>query len=201
MLVQFKFISCVAYMKKLWPFALFTVLLLQGCFSALTTGTSAVYDRHNLQNNISDHAIAMAIDQKIKSDAVFSQSDIKVTCFKHYVLLTGETSSNLLRKKVADIAAHIKDVKHVYNFVENHARSTTAEELSDTWLTAKIKTQIIAGAKMDPKDVKVVTENGTIYLMGVLTHKQADIAVNIARYTGGAKHVVKIFDYIIYSKT
>jgi len=142
----------------------------------------------------------MEIEDNIQKNPLYikHRSNIHADCFDYQVLLTGETRSKSLRLKAANIAANTHDVKHVYNFIKIASPEKT-ETMHDMWLTSQIKGAIIARAKMNPDEIKVVTEQGTVYLMARLTHKQAKDVINVARYTPGVKHVVTIFEYITYS--
>ena len=176
------------------------VLLLQGCFGTAVSGMSAFYDRYNIQHKLSDQKIALMVVNEIKNEPQLENSRIEVSCFDHQVLLSGQEQTNELRNKASEIAASVVGVEHVYNFIEKRKPIDTSQLLRDSWLTAKIKSKIIADAKMDPGKIKVITENSTVYLLGVLTRKQADLSVEVARFTPGVKHVVKIFKYVLYSK-
>ncbi|OGT06187.1 MAG: hypothetical protein A2103_01765 [Gammaproteobacteria bacterium GWF2_41_13] len=175
-------------------------LILSGCTSVFFSGASAAYDRYNWQEKIKNQEISVSIDNAFKSDARFRQSNIKTTSFNYQVILIGQVPSEEIRQLAAQIAADTAGVKHVYNFIEIGQPSTASQELCDTWLTTKIKGEIIAHADMDPDQIKVISENNTVYLIGILTHDQAEQAIEIARYTEGVKKVVKIFEYITYSK-
>ncbi|MBU0456336.1 MAG: BON domain-containing protein [Pseudomonadota bacterium] len=172
-------------------------LLLYGCISASMTGASAVYDRYRLENKWTDHTIVLQIKQKIQNDSVFIGSDLDISSFNQRVLLTGQTTSKTARQKAARIAATTAQVKHVYNFIELLPPLSSERIMNDAWITTQIKSTIIAKAEMDPEQIKIVTEDGVVYLMGTLTHQQAKQAVYIAQYTPGVKRVVKIFRYIV----
>jgi len=181
-------------LKKIIP-AFMILTLCSGCINTAVTGPSVAYKRYNLEHELTDKQIILFIKQSIRRNKQFIQSDIKVDCFNLNVLLTGSTHSDVTQKKVTAIAADTRWVKHVYNFVKVGPKITTSKQLKDDWITTKIKSTIIAKAKVDPHHIKVVTENGVVYLMGILTHSQAKEIVTIARYTKGVKRVIEIFEY------
>ncbi len=179
-------------------------LPLAACTTAIgaaTSGTQAIYDRHAIQNDLNNYGIANSIESQLRIDPAFKGSNIHVSSFHYEVLLVGTTTSTELQEKAAKIAAHYNNVNYVYNFITVGPAETGQNSIYDAWLTSKVKAKIIAQAKISPSDVKVITENRTVYLMGYVTLREAKIAINTARYTEGVEHVVTIFKYITYSTT
>lgn len=192
--------------RTLFRYSLFLGIFffISGCSSVLFSGASAVYDQYHWKARIKNEKICLEIISQFKSDPRFSKenSRISVTCFDYKVLLTGQTINMEFSKAAADIAASIDGVQHVYNFIEvTKPLNRSSSSLQDTWLTSKIKGNIIRAAHMAPDQIVVVTENSTVYLLGIVTHEQAEEAVDIARHTAGVNHVVKIFKYITYSSS
>lgn len=175
--------------------------LLAGCsgLGVATTGAQAVYDRYNLEKSFTNHEIAANISSQLTDEKNFPHCYIAVSAFHSQVLLTGSATSNTLRKKAAEIAAYTPNVQHVYNFIRVGPMPSHSSIVKDTWITTKIKTKIIAAAKMDPSSVKVVTDNNIVYLMGFVTPEQAAIATQTAQDTNGVKQVVRIFEYLTLS--
>jgi osmotically-inducible protein OsmY len=176
-------------------------LFLSGCFGAVFSGASAVYDNYNLKRTLSNRAITMTIATAIRSDEELANSHIEVSCFDYQVLLTGQVKTQKLRKKAGDIAANTSGVEHVYDFIEERKPVSGQEALQDAWITTRVKSEIVASAEIDPSKLKIVTENGIVYLMGIVSRKQAKQITDIARYTPDVEHVVQIFKYMLYSKT
>lgn len=195
----FRLSQCDGSLIKLFGLIII-VSLLSGCFSAAVSGVSVVYDRYNLNHKLSNHAIGVAVSSAIKNNPELTSCSIETHCFDYQILLTGQVTSEQLRKKAAEIASRVQGVEHVYNFIEDVDALPKGAGIRDTWITTRIKSRIISEAKMNPSNLKVVTENRTVYLMGVLPRNQAKLAVEIARYTPGVKHVVQIFKYVLYSK-
>lgn len=190
------------YKHFFYGFSGLLLSLLTACtpFGLVTSSSQAVYNRYSWQQNLKNHKVAASVQNSIDANASFKDSHISVSSFNLRVLLVGTTPNNALRKEAAQIAAYTPDVAHVYNFIDVSDKPHDAY-LSDSWLTTKVKSKIIADAKMPASNIKVITENGVVYLMGLLTVEQADIAVHTAQYTNGVKHVVQIFQYISYSTT
>ena len=178
------------------------LLSLQGCFfvagaAAGAAGVAVVYDHRKLEKIMLDQHITNAINDKIKAAAELADSGhIEVTCFNQVVLLTGETTSAALRQQAEAIAHSVPDVNRIYNQITVKGPVSSLTRASDSWITTKIKTQMLATKGLQSGTIKVITENGSVYLMGIVSHDQADMSVDIARQVSGVQKVVKIFKYM-----
>lgn len=187
-------------MKKLL-FLIAIALSLQGCIfvagaAAGAAGVAVVYDHRKLEKILLDEKIAKDAATKLRSDEeIHENAHIEVTCFNQVVLLTGEATNSGLRQKAEDIVRTVPDIKRIYNQVLIKGPSSSLTQASDSWITAKIKTQMLATKGLQSGTIKVVTENGTVYLMGIVNKDQAEIAVDIARQVRGVQRVMKIFQY------
>lgn len=176
-------------------------LSLQSCIFAAGAAAGAaaiavVYDHRKVENILEDQKISNAASDKIKSVAELNDnSNISVTCFNRVVLLTGEATTPELRQEAEELVKSVRGVNHVYNEIVVKGASSSLTRASDTWITAKIKTQMLATKGLESGTIKVVTENGSVYLMGIVNRHQADMAVEIARSVSGVQRVVKIFQY------
>ena len=172
-------------------------LLLQGCLNVATTGAGMVYNRHSLQKNIHDQYISMQAYKALSvDDKQFADSNISISTFNKRVLLAGEVRRPWQKIKAEEIVKQIPNVERVYNVLPISNPSSTLTRISDIWLTTKIKAKLLASDDIDGSQVKVVTENGTVYLMGTLQKYEADAAVDLASTTDGVESVVKIFSYV-----
>lgn len=177
------------------------LLLLQACVSAATTGAQAVYNRHSLQNNVNDQLTTVRINQALNFKTNdFRDANIDVATYNKEVLLVGQVPQAWQKEKAEQIAKSVPDVGKVYNLLSVAPPSSGLIRASDAWITSKIKARFIASNDLDATQIKVVTENGTVYLMGVLKPEEADAAVELARTTDGVQSVVKMFSYIHISK-
>jgi len=174
---------------------------LQGCIfvAGAAAGAAAiaiVYDHRTIENTLQDTRIANKIADKInKVPALRDESHIEVTVFNRVVLLTGETPNPAWRQQAEDIAKSDPEISRVYNQITIQGPTSTLTRTSDSWITTKIKGQMLATEDLKSSSIKVVTENGVVYLMGIVNRQQADIAVDIARQVSGVQKVVKIFQY------
>lgn len=173
---------------------------LQSCFVAgAAAGAAAiamVYDHRSISNTLTDTKIANKIVARLKMDkSMWEESHIEVTTFNHVVLLTGQTPKPEWRQEAGDIAKSALDVDKVYNQLSIEGPTSSLTRTSDAWITTKIRTEMLANTDLKSSSIKVVTENGSVYLMGMLTQTQADIAVDIARKVSGVQRVIKVFIY------
>lgn len=171
------------------------------CTNVVMTSASAMYNRHGLQKNIHDQYITMQAFKslKIKTDD-FKNANVSVATLNNEVLLAGQVPEAWQKEKAEEIVRKIPGIENVYNQIQIGSPSSSLTRLSDSWITAKIKAKILASDDIDSTQLKVVTENGTVFLMGALLPKEADAAVEIARTTGGVESVVRVLSYIKISK-
>jgi len=174
---------------------------LQSCFfvagaAAGAAAVAIVYDHRKLEKILEDTQIANKILERIaKVPHLHNDSHIEVTVFNHVVLLTGQTPEAAWRQEADDIAKSVNGVDKVYNQITIQGPTSSLTRTSDTWITTKIKSQMLATSNLKSGSIKVVTENGVVYLMGIVSREQADTAVEIARQVSGVQKVVKIFQY------
>lgn len=174
---------------------------IQACSSIAWTGASAVYNRRSLQNTFSDQYITLQIFRALKvKTREFKYVNISIATYNGEVLLSGQVDNMAQKEKVAKIAASTPGVKGVYNQLKIASPSSPLTKISDTWITTKVKAKLIATDDVDASQIKVVTENGTVYLMGIVKPEEAEAAASIASTTDGVQSVVKIFSYMHVSK-
>jgi osmotically-inducible protein OsmY len=166
-----------------------------------TTGAQVVYNRHEIEKNLQDHYLTLQAYQAlfVKTDQ-FKNANISISTYNNEMLLAGQVPEAWQKTKIEKIIKQIPNIGNIYNLLQVQSPSSALTRVSDTWITTKIKTKLIASNDVDASRVKVVTENGTVYLMGVLLPEQADAAVELASNTAGVQSVVKIFSYMKISK-
>ena len=174
---------------------------IQGCLGVAATGTAfsgvAAQDRRTPGSYIDDELIELTVLAAIGEDAgMASQTHVNATSFNALVLLTGEAPGESLRDRVTEIARNIASVRAVQNEIALKAPSTLVSRTSDTLLTVKVKLALVQATNVNATQVKVVTERGSVYLMGLLRQDEADRATEIARRVPGVRRVVKVMEYI-----
>ncbi len=175
--------------------------LLSGCAplivgGAAATGATVANDRRTTGTFVEDQAIELKIKNTILSDkALNEQSHINVTSFNTNVLLTGEAATEAARNKVIDYAKRTEKVSHVFNEITIAAPSALMARSSDTLLTTNVKTRLFADKSIEGTKIKVVTEAGVVYLLGLVSRKQGDLAAQLTSQVSGVQKVVKLFEY------
>jgi osmotically-inducible protein OsmY len=145
---------------------------------------------------VEDQAIEMKALRRIyKESTVYERTHINVTSYNTVVLVTGEAPTEELRKQVIEIVRGVEKVRKVYDEVSIAAPSALTSRTSDTLLTGKVKAQLFGSKKLDATRVKVVTEKGVVYLMGLIPRAHGDAAAEVARRVSGVQRVVKLFEY------
>jgi osmotically-inducible protein OsmY len=188
-------------MRSRTLFLCLIMFLLQGCLNVASTGAQAVYNRQSLKKSFNDQYTTMRIYQALNYKThEFTDANISIATKDGDVLLAGQTPTEWQKEKAGEIAKQVPDVKQVYNLVTVASPSSTLTKMSDVWITAKVKAKLIASDDLDATQVKVVTENGCVYLMGTLKADEAEAAVDLASETEGVQSVVKIFSYVTISK-
>ena len=179
------------------------MLLLQGCAALVVGGaaTTAVvaHDRRTTGTLVEDQAIELKVYDRLGQNPEFEDhSKINVTSYNKVVLLTGQASSDALKRKAEELAAGVDQVRRVVNEIEIGSTASFGEHTRDIALTTEVKLRIsnIDLPNFDSLRVKVVTERGAVFLMGLLTKDEAHAVTEVVRYVSGVRRVVKVFEYI-----
>ena len=131
------------------------------------------------------------------ADELLKNSHINVVSFNGTVLLVGQVPSQDTKNLATRVARTTSTrVKEVYNELEVAGSTTFLSRSNDAWLSAKIKTLMLTDSDVSGRRTKVVTENGVVYLMGLLTQEEANTAVELVSNTRGVTKVVRAFEYI-----
>lgn len=163
--------------------------------AGLATGAIAATDRRTTGTFIDDQLIEFKVSNALRADEeLWRQSHVNTTSFNHIVLLTGGTPSESNKARIGQIAAAVEKVRQVHNEIAIAAPSSMLARSSDTWVTSKVKTSLLSEMQMDGTRVKVVTEKGVVYLMGLVSSAEADRATDLARRVGGVERVVRLFE-------
>lgn len=173
--------------------------LLQGCVPAVATGVGAgalmIVDRRPGETYLADEAIEIRSLNRI-NERFGDKVHVNVTSYNMKVLLTGEVPDAGIKADLEKAIAGVTNVKGITNEVQIAGISSFSARSNDTYITSKVKARFIDANKFRVNHVKVVTEAGTVYLLGLVTRKEGDDAAEIARTTAGVKKVVRVFEYI-----
>jgi len=187
-------------LKKLGLLALLALLpTLQGCFPVIATGVGVgaamIDDRRSSGTYIDDEGIELKAFHRL-DEKFHNTVHINTSSFNRRALLTGEVTEQAAKDEAEKIVRGIPNVKGVINELAVAGLSSMAERSNDTYVTSKVKMRCIESGRVSINHVKVVTENGVVYLMGMVTRREADDATEITRSTSGVRKVVKLFEYM-----
>lgn len=172
--------------------------LLTSCVVAVVAGAAAgmVYDRRSVSTLESDARLFHLIHTAIVTNPQFRDSRVLVTSFNRVVLLVGQTPTASLRVTAENIARATPDVARVYNEISVGLPIPIKQRTQDTWITGQVRSNMLTKKGLESGSIRIVTENGVVYLMGIATAEQANLSVDVARRVSGVVKVVKIFQYI-----
>ena len=176
-------------------------LALGGCTAVLTETNDKPIESdpgsRSFGSVIDDQTIETTATVNIrKTDPGLEHANVVVTSYNGIVLLSGQVPSEELRNAAAQTAALVKHVRQVHNELTIGDNTGFAVRSSDALLTTKIKTKLLTAANIKDSRVKVVTENGSVFLLGLVTHAEGNIAGSVAQNTDGVQKVVLLFEYI-----
>ena len=188
------------YKKSRWFILFFMIPYLLGCaITAAGSGAAAIatLDRRTAGTIIEDQTIELKAYRSIQANKELAKKiHINITSYNTAVLITGESPLDKMRQEVISLVTAVEKVTHVYNEITIAAPSSMVSRSGDVYITTKVKAKLFADKILNGLIIKIVTEKGVVYLMGIVNHQEAEIATNIARETGGVQKVVKLFQYI-----
>ncbi|NER59627.1 BON domain-containing protein [Pseudomonas sp. MAFF212428] len=188
--------------NRLGLMALTLCLSLTGCSSVITASREKPIEddrgTRTFGSKIDDSLIEtkVAVNVAKASPDLDSNSHIVVTSFNGIVLLAGQTPRADLKSLAEQTAGQVQRVKRVHNELQVLQPSSLLARNNDAWLTTKIKTQMLADNSIPGSRIKVVTENGIVYLLGLLTQQEANQATSLVQGVSGVQKIVKLFEYI-----
>ncbi|MEW6331132.1 MAG: BON domain-containing protein [Pseudomonadota bacterium] len=174
--------------------------LSQGCAPVIVAGgaTAAVAasDRRSVGTQLDDENIELTARRRVNhDDRLVEGVHANFTCFNGTLLLTGEAATAEKRDIVVSLVERLQGVKRVVNEIVVAAPTTLSSRSNDSWITGQVKTRLLADANIPGRQVKVVTESATVYLMGLVKQREGELAAESARAVSGVKRVVKLFEY------
>ena len=175
--------------------------MLQGCVpllvggAAATTGIVAV-DRRTVGQQVEDKTIEVKVASDIRNK--FGDSvRVNTTSYQGVVLLTGDSLGNDRKAEIAEIARKVQNVKAVSNQVNVVKETASVGDLTnDTWITTKVMTTLATTNEIPSRTIVVVTDRSVVYLMGLVTQREGDLASAAAAQVSGVKRVDKLFQII-----
>lgn len=177
---------------------IFLISILSGCVAVVMAGAAGmvVYDKRTVFKIESDARIFYQVNKAIVSDSRFRGAHIVVSSFNEVVLLSGQVNDVSLKFLAEQIAKNTPKVQRVYNEIEVEPVTSFSQRSKDSWITSQVRAQMLAKKGLESGSIRVVTEKGVVYMMGVVSKEQSQLAVDVARKVNGVEKVVKIFRYI-----
>jgi osmotically-inducible protein OsmY len=189
-------------MMKLIAVALASVVFsqLQGCAAAVVggaaVGTSIALDRRTTGVYVSDQEIELHAMDRLSKAYPQKTNSISATSYNKQILLTGQVQDDATRSGAAKLVKEIPDVRTVFDELSVGTVSSFSTDASDTTITSNVKARLLGDDKVPSGTIKVVTESGVVYLMGLVTRAEASAATEITRTTSGVTKVVTLFEFI-----
>lgn len=162
---------------------------------AALTGAMVAGDRRSSGAQLDDQGIELRAANRLR-EQMGSRARISVTSYNRRALLTGEVGSVRDKELAESIVKQVDNVAVVHNELDVANSPTFTEKAEDTLLTGKVKAGLIDTKQISANAFKVVTERGTVFLMGRVTQREADIATQVARTTKGVQRVVRLLEII-----
>ncbi len=196
-------------MKKITAILITSLLIslpifMQGCATAVVVGGAAaggaaVHDRRTVGAMVEDESIELKAGSKIGADDELNErTHTNITSYNSIVLITGEAPTQDMRSRLEKLVREVSKVRRVHNEVTIASPSAFSSRSSDTWITTKVKSSLfnVKGIEhFDPTRVKVVTENGVVFLMGLVTREEESAVVDTASRVSGVQRIIKVFEY------
>jgi osmotically-inducible protein OsmY len=181
-------------------FLVLAVPLLSGCVGAAIVGAGAgaalmLIDRRAGETQVTDEGIELRAASRI-SDKLGDKGHVNVTSYNRLVLLTGEVPNAAAKDDAEAAVKLVANVKSISNELAIGESSAFSARSNDAYITSKVKARFLDYKRFNANHVKVVTEAGVVFLMGLVTLNESNSAVEIARTTGGVKKVVRLFEII-----
>ena len=179
----------------------FLLIALSGCTSMSKGMSDQPTDQDHGSRTFGAFVEDGNIERKVsvnlaRASEELDQSRIVVVSFNGNVLLAGQVASEDLKAQAGNIADQVRHVRHVHNELQVIGNNSFLARTNDTWLTSKVKSRLFVNGDAPGWRTKVVTENGVVYLMGLLSRDEAEAVVSQVQKVYGVQKIVKIIEYI-----
>jgi len=183
----------IVLLAALTPFVQSCVPIMVG--AGVGAGVMMADDRRTSGTVVEDETIEVRAANRI-SEKYGERVNISATSFNRFVLLTGQAPTDEIRKDVSVLVLEVQNVRNIQNELAVGGNSSTTSRASDALLTSQVKGRLAQNKDVGANHVKVVSENGTVFLMGLVTRAEGESAATTAATTSGAQRVVKVFEYL-----
>ena len=176
-----------------------STLSLAACFPLAVTGaamgTLAAIDRRTVGAQTEDESIELKAATQLRTAAGFP-GGVSVTSYNRKVLLTGQVPDEASKRRAEQIVAAVDNVRSVHNEIQVSGRVGFTTTSGDALITTKVKAAFVDARDLQANAIKVITENGLVYLMGIVTQREAERAAQVASRVGGVQRVVTVFEVV-----
>lgn len=182
--------------------ALLTLALALGGCSAINEmntppSTGENYGTRTVGMKVEDESIESKIESTMeRTDARLGDARVGIHSYNGIVLLFGQVPSQELKDLAGEIAQNVRRVRQVHNELMVAANLPLGQRMTDTWLETRVQTELATNENIDSSRIEVISENSTIYLMGIVTRQEAQQIVNVVSQIGGIQRIVKVFEYL-----
>ncbi|NJM32050.1 MAG: BON domain-containing protein [Limnobacter sp.] len=173
--------------------------LLSGCLAAVgvgaATAVSSAADRRTVGTQVEDNTIHLKVTATVQ-DKWSDNLHVNATVYNRKVLLTGEVPDQATASEIGRLVTNIPNVQGVINELQVAGISALTARSNDAFITTKVKAALLDAQDVGAATFKVTTEAGVVYLMGLVTAREADRATDIAATQSGVRKVVRVFELI-----
>lgn len=188
-------------MLKQGRFTLLLIIMafsLTGCVGTLWTGATLLYDRHDVYKKLNDYNLLAEVNKVLAVNRTFNNSScvLDLAAFNGDILIAGHVPSDELLDELKQRLDKIKNYRRLFIYVS--VMQVSSNSVQDSWITAKIRSQIFADDSIDPDTFKIITSDRIVYLMGDVKPDQGAKVIKIARFTSGVEKVVNMMKFFTY---
>lgn len=181
--------------------ALASAIVLQGCVGiaavGIIGGATVATDKRTVGQQIDDQSIEIdGYDVLSKHEGISDNTNIHITSMNGSLLVVGQAPNAYLRDEAIKLLSNLQGVKTIHNQLRVANITSISTRSNDVWLTSKVKTALFGSDNLEATNIKVVTENAEVFLMGLVTQAEANEAIEIARNIKGVNRVFKAFEYM-----
>jgi osmotically-inducible protein OsmY len=181
--------------KLALPVIFIAVLTLQGCAAvavgAAAVGISSATDPRTIGTQVDDQTIEMKTNAKLGNDEQLENSRVIAVSYDTNVLLIGQVPSENLKRRAEDVIKDTNGINKIFNQLRIGSKASATVRAGDSWITSKVKLKFANNKSIDATNIKVVTENAEVFLLGHVSQAEADAAVEVARNVDGVERVIK----------
>ncbi|WP_439327448.1 division/outer membrane stress-associated lipid-binding lipoprotein [Lonepinella sp. BR2357] len=176
-------------------------VMLQGCvvlgLGGAAVATKVGTDPRTVGSQVDDETLELKVyDAVTKDEQIKAEGRVVVVSYSNRILLLGQVPEESLKEVATGLAKGVENVGDVYNEMRTGSPISATQKAQDSWITTKIKSNMLLDSAVKTTDVKVITENNEVFLLGNVTQDQGSAAAEVARKVSDVKKVVKVFKYL-----